>query len=116
MVYVLSGAFILFDLLTGIVKALKNKEFTSTIMREGLYHKAGSILCILLGLMVDKAQDFVDLGVTIPVTLAICSYIILMETGSIIENVCEINPEIMPDKLKGFFAKLSGGESDDKNS
>lgn len=116
MVYVLSGAFILFDLLTGIVKALKNKEFTSTIMREGLYHKAGSILCILLGLMVDKAQEFVDLGVSIPVTLAICSYIILMETGSIIENVCEINPEIMPDKLKGFFAKLSGGESDGKNS
>ena len=116
MVYVVSGAFILMDLVTGIVKALMKKEFTSTIMRQGLFHKAGSILCILLGVLTDYAQGFLDLGVTVPVTLAICAYICLMEIGSIIENICAINPEIMPQKLMSYFAKLTGGENRNENS
>ena len=116
MVYVISGCFILMDLITGIVKALMKKEFTSTIMREGLYHKAGTILCIVLGVMTDYAQAYLDLGVTVPVTLAICGYVCLMEIGSIIENICAINPEIMPEKLMLYFAKLTGGEKKDENS
>ena len=115
MVYIISGAFILMDLLTGIVKALKGKKFTSTLMREGLYHKAGSILCILLGVLVDYAQTTIDLGVAVPVTIPICSYIVLMEIGSIIENVSEINPEIIPAKLKSYFIKLREDESNAEN-
>lgn len=107
MVYVLVGAFILLDFITGLVKAFKNKEYTSSLMREGLYHKAGSILVIVFASLVDYAQMYLDLGVTVPVTLSVCGYIVLMEIGSIIENVCLINPEIMPDKLKAYFKKLS---------
>lgn len=113
MVYYITGAFVVLDLVTGIVKAFMGKEFTSTIMREGMFHKLGSILCVVFGILVDYAQTIVDLGVTIPVASAICTYIILMESGSIIENVCQINPEIMPDKLRSYFAKLSGGEKDE---
>lgn len=116
MVYLITACFILLDLLTGICKAFKNKQYTSTVMREGLYHKGGSLLCIGFGALVDYAQTLVDLGVQIPFAMAICTYIILMEIGSVIENICEINPEIMPDKLKSYFAKLSGGESNGKNS
>ena len=111
MVYYVTGAFIVLDLVTGIVKAFMGKEFTSSIMREGLFHKLGSILCVVFGILVDYAQTVVDLGVTVPVASAICGYIILMECGSIIENVCQINPEIMPDKMKSYFAKLSVGGS-----
>jgi len=111
MVYLITGCFILLDLVTGLFKAFKNKEYTSSIMREGLYHKAGSVLCVLFGVLVDYAQTIVDLGVTVPITLTICGYIILMEIGSIIENVCAINPEIFPDKLRSYFAKLSEGEN-----
>lgn len=107
MVYVMTGAFILLDLLTGIVKAFKEKNWSSTVMREGLFHKIGSVLTVVFGIMVDYAQTFVDIGVTIPMASAICGYIILMEIGSIIENVCVINPEILPDKIKGYFEKLS---------
>lgn len=116
MVYLVTGCFILFDLATGLLKAFKNQNYTSTIMREGLYHKAGSILCIIFGVMVDYAQTLVDLGVNLPMTMTICAYIILMEIGSIIENVCEINPEIMPNKLKSYFAKLSGSDAGEKDS
>lgn len=107
MVYVFAGAFILLDLITGVVKAFKEKNWCSTVMREGLFHKIGSLLTIVFGVMVDYAQTFVDIGVTIPMSSAICSYIIIMEIGSIIENVCIINPEILPDKIKGYFQKLS---------
>lgn len=116
MVYLLTGGFILMDMITGIIKALMGKTFTSTIMREGLFHKCGSILCIVFGVMVDYAQNMIDLGVTIPVASSLCCYIILMEIGSIIENVCQINPEIMPQKLQAFFVKLNKGDSNEQNS
>lgn len=106
MLYLLTGAFILLDMISGIIKAFKKKKFTSRIMREGLFHKCGSVLCILFGFGVDKVQEYIDIGVNIPVATAICGYIILMEIGSIIENICIINPEIMPEKLKSFFDKL----------
>ena len=108
MLYAITAGFIVLDFLTGLVKAFKEKNYCSSIMREGLFHKCGSVLCIVFATLVDFAQTFVDLGVSVPVTSGVCAYIIIMEVGSIIENVCIINPEIMPDKLKAYFAKLSG--------
>ena len=110
MVYIITALFILLDLVTGLIKAFKEKSYTSTIMREGLFHKCGSVLCIVFGVLVDYAQSLIDLGVSVPVAITVCSYIILMEIGSIIENVCKINPQIMPEKLKVYFSKLSESE------
>ena len=107
MAYVIVGLFILLDMVTGLIKAFKEKNYTSSVMREGLLHKCGSIACILFGALVDFAQGYMDLGVTVPVAISVCVYICLMETGSIIENLCTINPKILPDKLKSFFSKLS---------
>lgn len=107
MVYVVTGGFILLDLITGLIKAFKEKSYTSTLMREGLYHKVGSLLTIGFGCLVDYTQSLVDIGVTIPVAVSVCVYIILMEIGSIIENVATINPEILPDKIKSYFKKLT---------
>lgn len=107
MVYIVTAAFILLDFITGIIKAFKEKSYNSSIMREGLYHKTGSGLVMCFGWLVDYAQGFVDLGMEIPVAGALCTYIVLMEIGSIIENVCVINPEILPEKIKAYFAKLS---------
>lgn len=104
--YVITVCFTLFDLITGLIKAFKENNFESSVMRQGLFHKCGSILCIVFGFGVDKAQGFIDLGVTVPVGSAICGYITLMEIGSIIENIGTINPEIVPKKLKSFFKKL----------
>lgn len=110
MVYLIVALFMILDIITGVIKAFKEKAYTSTVMREGLYHKVGSVLCVLFGVLVDYAQTIVDLGVTVPVAVSVCVYIILMEIGSIIENVCAINPDILPDKIKGFFSKLGGNK------
>lgn len=116
-IYLIVAGFILMDMITGLIKAFKKKEYSSSIMREGLFHKAASIAIIAFGALVDYAQNFLDLGVNIPLSIAICTYITLMEIGSIIENVCEINPEIMPSKLQAYFQKLSKtdeGKDEDK--
>ena len=105
-IYAIAFAFIVLDFLTGIVKAFATNSFTSTKMREGLFHKVGLILCMILGGLVDFAQGYLDLGVAIPVAAAICVYICLMEITSIIENVCKINPQIVPSKLAALFGGL----------
>ena len=110
-IYSITAAFIVLDMVTGLVKAFKEKNYCSSVMREGLFHKCGSILCVVFATLIDYAQQFFDLGVAVPVTAGVCTYVVLMEVGSIIENVCAINPEIMPDKLKAYFKKLSDGNN-----
>ena len=106
-VIIITLVFIVLDIITGVIKSFKEKNYTSSSMREGLFHKCGSILCILFGCLVDYTQKYVDIGVSIPITEIICIYIILMEIGSNIENICAINPDILPDKIKKYFKKLS---------
>lgn len=107
MVYVIVVVFIALDLVTGLIKAFKEKNYTSSIMREGLFHKCGSVLCVAFGVLVDYAQRFLDLGISVPVATAICVYITLMECGSIVENIGAINPQILPETLKSYFNKIN---------
>lgn len=106
-IYIIVAVFIIFDIITGLLKAFKQKEYNSTVMRQGLYHKCGSVVCVLFGTLIDYTQKYIDIGVSIPVLKAICVYIILMEITSIIENICLLNPDIMPEKLTQYFKKLT---------
>lgn len=108
-IYVIVAAFIVLDFVTGMVKAVATQSFSSTKMREGLWHKTSLVLVVVLGILVDYAQGYLDLGMTLPVAGAVCTYISLMEIASILENVCKINPELMPDKLHQLF----GGKQDE---
>lgn len=112
MIYVVTGLFILLDIFTGIWYAIKQKNFESSAMREGLFHKSGSVICVVFGVLIDYAQSLVDLGVQVPVSTMFCVYIISMEIGSIIENICRINPEIAPEDLKQHFKKLKGDNNE----
>lgn len=103
MLFLIVGVFMLMDFISGLIKAFKEQNYTSTKMREGLFHKCGSVLCVLFGILVDYSQSFVDLGVVIPMTTTICTYIILMECGSILENIHAINPEILPEKISKYL-------------
>jgi phage-related holin len=99
--YLITFYFIAMDFFTGLLKAFATDSFSSKIMRRGLFHKL-SLLCVLaLGWLMEYAQRFVDLGLSfaVPVGTAACVYIILMEAGSIMENLCRINPELSSTKL-----------------
>lgn len=104
MVYLITFYFIALDFVTGFFQALATGTFASKVMRQGLFHKVALLLVMLLGWLVDYAQQFVDLGVGVPVGAAVCVYIILMEVGSSLENLGKMNPELT-DKLGEIFGR-----------
>ena len=106
MVYAIVGAFIVFDFVTGLIKAIKEKVFNSSIMREGLFHKCGSIFVIVLAALMEFANTHLNLGINVPLVATASAYICLMEFGSIIENVGKINPKLVPEKIRELFFKL----------
>lgn len=87
-------AFILVDILTGLVKSLYEKDFKSSVMRQGLFHKAGELM--VLGLLYGVEYTAPMLGITfeLPTFRAGACYCILMEVGSILENIKPFTPAI----------------------
>lgn len=106
MQHIIVLGFIGTDFLTGAIMAIKEGNFTSTKMREGLYRKFGSIVIIVMSLLIDYAQRYFSLGINVDVSLAVEGYIIIMEIASIIENVGKINPNILPEKIKKILGKF----------
>lgn len=84
--------FIAFDVLTGWLKAFATGTTDSSIMREGLFHKIGELLAMAFGYVCQFALPYVGVEVSIPFAGAIGTYIVLMETASIVENISIINP------------------------
>lgn len=91
----LSLAFMFVDVLTGMLKAVKNKELNSTKAREGIYKKASFILFIAFGYLADYAMQYVNIGFNFPAAVTICTLVIVTEAISILENLGKINPELV---------------------
>lgn len=73
--------FSLSDIITGFIQAIINNNLDSKKMREGLLHKVLLILLILLSFVVDATFSLPF------VSKIVCSYVIIMETISIFENL-----------------------------
>ena len=108
-------AFISFDVLTGWLKAYMTATINSSVMRTGLLRKIGEILAELFGYMCQYSLPLMGLEIKAPFAGAIATYIVLMETASIIENICAMNPN-MRDALGKIFAdeKLPTAKPDTK--
>lgn len=106
--------FILFDILTGFLKALKVEGLNSTILRKGFYSKISEVLAVGLCYGLNYISDFIELGFDIPLLQAVSVYLCMMELVSIIENLCVVNPAL--DKLFGpYLEKLKGKKDDEKD-
>jgi toxin secretion/phage lysis holin len=102
MQYIIVLCFILLDIITGTLAAIKNKNWNSTTMRVGGFHKMAIILFIALAVLCDYAQSYIALGFSIPLTKGVIIYVCLMEIGSSAENIGKMYPELNK-KLKGVF-------------
>lgn len=97
--------FIAFDILFGLLQAVTNQSFQSLVMRQGLFHKLGELLCYCFGVVCDTALPLVEISLPFSLATAITIYIVVMEIGSILENVSKLSPELA--KYLGFiFEKL----------
>ena len=101
------------DILLGLAGAVKDRDVRSSKMREGLWHKAGSIGLIVLAYILEGAVDHVDLGLVFPGVLAVCAYIIVMEVGSCLENLVVLNPKLKHNPILQVFATR---EKDDETN
>lgn len=111
MAVMIALALMALDILLGLAGAVKNKDVQSSKMREGLWHKAGSVGLIVLAYVLDVAVDHVDLGVIFPGVVIVCAYIILMEVGSCLENLVVLNPELRNNPIMKVFATREDDES-----
>lgn len=91
----LALAFMVIDVFTGVLKAVKNKELNSTNAREGIYKKASFILFIAFGYLADYAMDYVNMDLNLPAAATICTLIIVTEAISVLENLGQINPDLV---------------------
>lgn len=105
--------FILFDIITGIIKAVYKEGLNSTVLRQGLFHKLSEILAVGGAWLLEYAISYINLGISLPLINVVSVYICIMELISIIENICIINPQLYK-LFKPYLEKLKG-ENDNEN-
>ena len=84
------------DYITGTVAAMKNGEWSSAVARQGLWHKGGMIVVVIVAAIADGVMvvicDHLPIGIAwtsiiFPLVLA---WYIVTELGSILENAVKM--------------------------
>lgn len=91
------------DLITGIITAVKNKDIQSSKLRDGLFKKVGFILCYFVAWLIDTDGSLIGFQLNAPILPIIILYVCTTELVSILENICKINSDILPEKLMELF-------------
>ncbi len=94
--------FMLMDIVTGVAQAIKNKDMSSKVMRNGLWHKGGFMLAIVFSILCMAGMAHMELPFELPVCELFCIYIVGCECVSIAENIARINPDTVA-FLKKYF-------------
>lgn len=103
-----AGAMVL-DYISGTIAARRNGEWDSARAREGLFHKGGMILVVLVAMQFDACLALVAInipglnmtwpGIIFPVVLA---WYVLTELGSILENSIKMGASYPAWLVKGL--------------
>lgn len=97
--------FIITDYITGVINAALKKNISSQKMREGLGHKATYIILLSVCYTIDAIQLNTELNLPTKLFPIVSYGILLIELTSIIENICEINPELKQANFMYIFEK-----------
>ncbi len=103
------AAVMVLDYLSGTIAARRNNEWNSARAREGLFHKGGMIVVVLVAMLFDACLALVAInipglhmtwpGVIFPVVLA---WYILTELGSVLENSIKMGAKVPEWLSKGL--------------
>lgn len=105
-VSIVCGILIIMDIVCGTVAAMRNKELSSFIAREGMYNKIGEAMFLLTAIIANEIlamPPFDGLGISPDIAYLVAVYIAWMELVSILENICKINPELPFAKILMMF-------------
>ena len=111
-------AFVFIDYITGVVNAAMHSRLNSSKMREGLGHKFAYCVLIFVAYIIDAIQLNSSLNLPFEMFPIVSIGIIAIELTSIIENVCEINPELRKAKFMDIFEKnnTNNDKKEDENN
>ena len=105
--------FIVADYLSGVIKAVKNKQLSSTKMRLGLWHKGGYIGAMALAYACQLAVNYDLLPTSFNAVFGgVCVYVVVIEAISIFENLCALSPDLRNSPLAALL-KLKDENNDD---
>ena len=90
--WIVIAAAILLDIITGLIKAFYTNTFKSSVMRQGLFHKLGELLAVGILYGAQIALPMIGVEAHLPLFPAGVGYCVLMELGSIIENLRAFTP------------------------
>ena len=93
----------MFDLISGFVGAIKNKDIKSSKLRDGMFKKVGFIFCYVLAYILDVEGKAIGFSVGVKLLPIIITYVCVTEVVSILENISKINSDLLPDTLKDLF-------------
>lgn len=102
------------DYVTGTCAAWASGSWSSSVARDGVWHKVGCIVAVMLASLLDLVVELVlgnFPGITFPFVYngllgpLVLMWYILTEAGSIVENVGELGAPV-PDWLKSAIEKL----------
>lgn len=101
------------DIVCGTVAAMRNRELSSSIAREGMYNKIGEAMFLFIGIIANEIlamPPFDGMGISPDIAYLVAAYIAWMELVSILENICKINPELPFAKILMMFNIDAGAE------
>lgn len=90
--WIVIAAAVLLDIITGLIKAFYTNTFQSGVMRQGLFHKLGELLAVGILYGAQIALPMIGVEAHLPLFPAGVGYCVLMELGSIIENLRAFTP------------------------
>lgn len=91
------------DIVTGLISAGKTKSIQSSKLRDGLFKKIGFVFCYALAYLLDVYGGVIGFQIGVSLLPIIVLYVCGTEVVSIIENICIINPDLVPEKMKELF-------------
>ncbi len=97
---------IIIDVVTGVIFAILTKSLNSTKMRQGGLHKIAEVIAVIFSAYAEHSMDMLEINVGFSIFKIVCSYLIVMECISIIENLGKMNPNVFPKKISKFFEKI----------
>ena len=98
---------VLLDIVFGVSNSLIQKNFSSKRFREGLIHKLSEFGIVAVGIIVDGLFFAgLDLGFNGPILSFFLICLIVMEIGSIMELMAEINHELQDNKIFKLLASV----------
>ena len=107
-------ALVILDVIFGISNALMTKNFSSTVLRYGIVHKLSEFGIIAVGIIIDGLLFAgLDLGFNGPVLAFFLIALIVMELGSIMELLAELNPQLKNNAAFKLLASVKEPEREE---